>query len=105
MPPQLPTQYSINGAIPAAYAYGAAGAWLPAQQIPSPQANHPGQVNAAYNMMFDPSQPGAAAAQAAYVHPSAYETAGYYSPQGQPQNSTQQNLDTVAAAPPGNYTR
>ena len=107
VPPPLPTQYSINGAIPAAYAYGAAaaGAWLPGHQIPSPQANLPGQINAAYTMMFEPSQQGAAAAQAAYVHPSAYDTAGYYSPQAQPQNSTQQNLDTVAAAPPGNYSR
>jgi len=115
-PPPLPTQYPINGAIPAAYAYGAAAtaAWLPGPQIPSPQGTLPGQVNAPYNMMFDPSQSGAAAAaaQAAYVHPTAYETAGYYSPQvqqqqqqQQQQNSTQQNLDTVQAPPPGNYTR
>jgi hypothetical protein len=93
-------QYAMNGGVPAGYTYGTAAAWLPGpQQIPSPQTNMPGQVNAGYNIMFDPSQQQVQPQQATYVHPSAYEAAAYYSQQ---QASSQPNID---ALPQGNYSR
>jgi hypothetical protein len=105
----LTPQYTLNGAIPTAYAYGTPAGWIPGpQQVPSSQANIPPQMSAAYNVMFDPSQP-MPPQQPTYVHPNAYETPAYFPPQSQPPQQqppppppSQQGLDTVQQ---GNYNR
>jgi hypothetical protein len=106
--PSMTPQYAINGGVPPAFAYGTPGAWMSGpQQLSSPQNSIPPQVNAAYNIMFDPSQQAVPPQQAAYVHSNVYETAAYYSQpqqqqQQQQQSSSQQSLDTVQQ---GNYSR
>jgi hypothetical protein len=102
--PPLTPQYTLNGPIPTAYAYGAPAGWISGpQQISSPQTNIPPQMNAAYNVMFDPSQQ-VPPQQQTYVHPNPYEISAYFTQQSQQQQQppTQQNLDTM---PQGNYNR
>jgi hypothetical protein len=102
-PPMTP-QYTLNGSIPAAYAYAQPTAWYSAQsQVSSPQTNMPPQVNA-YGMMFDPSQQ-VPPQQQTYVHPNLYDAAYFQQAQQQQQQQqqpSQQGLDTV---PTGNYNR
>ncbi len=99
--PPITTQYTLNAATPTGYTYGTPAEWMTGpQQIQSPQANIPPQMNAAYNVMFNPSQ------QPTYAHPNQYETPTYFSQQFQPQQQSQQppqpGVDTVQQ---GNYKR
>ena len=97
-------QYTLNGAIPNAYAYGGPTGWISApQQMSSPHTNMSSQINATYNIMFDPSQ------QPAYLHRNLYDTLGFLpqqlqapAPSSQQQAPPQPGLDTV---PQGNYNR
>ena len=110
--PPITPQYTLNGGVPAAYAaYGAPTGWIPGpQQIASPQTNIPPQMNAAYNVMYDPSQQ-VPSQQPTYVHQNPYETAAYFTQQSQQQQQQQQQqpppppqqgVDTVQQ---GNYNR
>jgi len=101
--PALTPQYTLNGTLPTGYAYGTPTGWISGpHQVPSPQGNIPSQSNAAYSVMFDPSQQGGPPQQQAYVHSNSYETPAYFSQQSQQQPPSQQNLDPV---PQGNYNR
>ncbi|CAF1038237.1 unnamed protein product [Rotaria sp. Silwood1] len=111
----LTPQYTINGTLPATYAYGGPAGWISGpQQVPPLQTNISPQINAAYNIMFDPSQQ-VPPQQAAYLHRNPYDTPLYFSQPGQPQPPPPQQqqqqqqqpppqtgLDTV---PQGNYNR
>ncbi|CAF4694218.1 unnamed protein product, partial [Rotaria magnacalcarata] len=67
-------QYTFNGTMPTAFAYGTPAGWIPApQQVQSLPTNMSPQMNAAYNIMFDPSQQIQQQQQAAYLHRSQYE--------------------------------
>ena len=109
-PPTITPQYTLNGAIPAAYAYGTPAGWIPGpQQLQSPQTSIPPQMGAAYNVMFDPSQQVPPQQQPTYAHPNQYETQTYFSQQSQqqqqqqqPQQPSQTGVDTVQQ---GNYNR
>ncbi len=83
--PSITTQYTLNAATLTGYAYGTPAEWMTGpQQIQSPQTNIRPQMNASYNVMFDPSQ------QPTYAHPNQYETQTYYfSQQFQPQQPPQ----------------
>jgi hypothetical protein len=113
--PPLTPQYTLNGAVPAAYAaYGAPAGWIPGPpQVPSPQTNIPPQMNAAYNVMFDPSQQ-ISSQQPTYVHQNPYDASAYYSQQSQQQQQQQPQQQQPPPPPPqqgvdtvqqGNYNR
>lgn len=105
IPPVTP-QYTLNGAIPAAYAYGAPTGWIHGpQHIQSLPTSMSPQINATYNIANDPSQ------QTAYVYRPGYDAHVYFpqptQSQQQPQQQQQQQpsqpgLDTVSQ---GNYNR
>ena len=99
----LSPQYTLNGAVPNAYAYGGPPGWTSASQQISSHTNMSSQINGTYNIMFDPSQ------QAAYLHRSLYDTLGVLphqlqapAPSSHQQAHPQPGLDTV---PQGNYNR
>ncbi len=102
--PPITPQYTLNGAIPTAYAYGTPAGWISGpQQIHSPQTNISPQMSATYNVMFDPSQQ-VPPQQQTYAHPNQYETQVYFSQQSQQQQQPppQPGVDTVQQ---GNYNR
>ncbi|CAF4341956.1 unnamed protein product, partial [Adineta steineri] len=71
--PSITPQYTLNGTLPAGYAYGAPTGWIAGpQQVPSPQTNITPQINPAYNVIYDPSQQGQSQ-QPTYVHSNSYE--------------------------------
>lgn len=116
--PSFTPQYTINGAMPTAYAYGGPTGWISgAQQVQAIPANMSPQINAAYNIMFDPSQT-VPSQQTAYLHRNPYDGTAYFSSTSQPQppppSSQQQQQQQQQQPPPqsgldnapqGNYTR
>ena len=109
-PPSMTPQYTLNGAIPTAYAFGTPAALIPGpQQIQSPQTNVPPPMSATYNVMYDPSQQIPPPSQPpTYAHPNQYETQTYFSQQSQQQQQQSQQpppqtgADTVQQV---NYNR